>query len=343
MSDSQLGRQLGVAVQSAVANAAAYLSLVTRTNPLGSADDLLRRPDVDAMLREALDESRENALAAVQQAWWLAGAPEDATYRRLLADITRNFASLPHLHGLVRHAHASVGSREFSPGVSEPGSHPSAEAADARSAAVSSSLASWGRQAALRARMTVSSAEGLAATFAALEDARAAGGSARKTWHRDPASSSCIWCRRLDGVTISLGGSFAPYLGGPVILPRAAARKVATRAGSARFGLPVGSPIIYTHPPRLYHGDLQGPILHPFCSCRLEITRTPGSSPVPSWDGGQDGGGSRSPAPIAPASAFLAASDVRGMAEDRYLADLAFFRAAVHELGQVLRRLADGG
>lgn len=347
MAESPLGRQLGSAVTAPLAEAADYLALITAANPLGSAAALLDRADVAAVLRGALDEARANAEAFVEQAWAGTGAvPDHALYDRLMADVTRQFARLDHLRAAARAAHASVPPREFAPGVDEPGSHPSREASQRRAEAVRRAVLDWGTQVATRARMTLNSAEGLGSTAALLEaasDRLAAGERLRKRWRRNPASASCIWCRRLDGVTIALAASFAPYLGGPTVLNRGPARRVASPAGVRRFGLPAGAPIIYTHPPRLYHNDLQGPLLHPFCECRLEIVRNPGGPAVPS-SGGQDDTGSagqRLPAPAA--GGFLAASDVRAMPEGQYEADLAVLMAAAGELDRVLRRLADGG
>jgi hypothetical protein len=344
MGESQLGRQLGVAVSSPLAGAADYLALITSSNPRGSAAALLERPDVTAVLREALAEARASAEAYVEQAWLGTGAvPDHALYERLLADVARQFARLDHLRTAVRKAHASVPPREFTPGADEPGSHPSREAAGRRAEAVRRAVLDWGSQVAVRARMTLNSAEGLGSTAALLEaasDRQAAGERLFKRWRRTPQSASCIWCRRLDGVTIPLRASFAPYLGGPTVLNPGTARRVASPAGAARYGLPVGAPIIYTHPPRLYHGELQGPLLHPFCECRLEIVRTPGGPAVPS-SGGQEAAGQQNPAP-APGG-FLAASDVRAMPEGQYEADLAVLLAAAGELDRVLRRLADGG
>ena len=143
----------------------------------------------------------------------------------------------------------------------------------------------------------------------------------------------CTWCRRLDGVTIPLHESFEPYLGGPVKLPQARPRRVRTPEGERRYGMPAGSRIVYTHPPKPYRGRLQGPLLHPFCRCWLEIVRVNGLV-VPSETDDGDG--------TLPAS-FLSADDVRDMPADEYEADRAFIQAASYELGQVLRRLAGGG
>src|SRR5882757_2610259 len=98
MAESPLGRQLGVAVSSPLAEAADYLALITSSNPRGSAAALLDRPDVAAVLREALAEARASAEAYVEQAWLGTGAvPDHALYARLLADVTRQFAQLGQL------------------------------------------------------------------------------------------------------------------------------------------------------------------------------------------------------------------------------------------------------
>lgn len=334
MADS--GQQLASAVRQSIAEAAGYLALVTRNNPEGTADALLRRPDTDAVLQQALDEARSAAEELVRQAWYSTGdvTSEDETLGHLLDDIGRTFGNLAHLRGLVRHAHASVPSRRFTPGVSPPGEHPNQRAAEQRADAVRNALLGWGRQAALRSRMAVHTAEGTGAAAAVLADAierEARGERLRKRWRAHTESPSCCyWCRKLNGVTIGLRESFAPYLGGPVAMPQSTARHVATQAGERKYGLPVGRRIVRTQPPRPYHGRLQGPLLHPFCRCWLEIVRTGGNADVP-------------PNGAEPSARFVSADDVRDMPGDEYEADLAFLQAAVHELDQMLKRLAEGG
>jgi hypothetical protein len=336
---ADLEQQLASAVRSAVAEAAGYLALVTRNNPLGSADALLRRPDTDAVLHEALDESRQTAGDLVRQAWYSAGgeAGKDETLGHLLDDIGRIFGELAHLHVLVRRAHASVPQQQFVRGVTSPGQNPAQDAAEERAAAVRDALLSWGRTAALRAGMAAGLAAGAGRTAAVLADAlvrEAAGERLAKRWraHTD-SPSCCVWCRRLNGVTIGLRESFLPYLGHPVAMPQSRERHVATPAGVRRYGLPVGEKLVYTHPPRPYHGKLQGPLLHPACRCELEIVSAPGAAEIPAGGGqGEHAGGG-----------FLSAEDVRDMTEDQYQGDLAFLQAAVHQLDQVLKRLAGGG
>lgn len=331
-----LGQEIASAVRQSVAEAAGYLALVTRANPRGTADELLRRPDTDAVLLQALDEARSAAEEVVQRAWYSAGGltGEDETLGHLLDDIGKTFGDLAHLRGLVRHAHASVPRQRFTPGVNRPGEHPDQRAAEERADAVRDALLGWGRQAALRSRMAVHMAEGAGAAAAVLAGAaerEARGEVLRKRWraHTD-SPSCCYWCRKLNGVTIGLRESFAPYLGGPVAMPQSQHRHVATPAGERKYGLPVGRRIVYTQPPRPYHGRLQGPLLHPFCRCWLEIVRTDGSASVPSGD-------------VEPPVRFVSADDIQDMPEDEYQADLAFLQAAVHELDQLLKRLAGGG
>lgn len=331
-----LGQQLASAVRQSVAEAAGYLALVTRNNPEGTADALLRRPDTDAVLQQALDEARSAAGELVQQAWYSAGdvTSEDETLSHLLDDMGAIFGNLAHLRGLVRHAHASVPGRRYVPGVTPPGEHPDQRAAEQRADAVRDALLAWGRQAALRSRMAVHMAEGTgaaAAVLAAAIEREAQGEKLRKRWRAHTESPSCCyWCRKLNGVTTGLRESFLPYLGGPVAMPQSGERHVATQAGERKYGLPAGRRIVYTQSPRPYHGRLQGPLLHPFCRCWLEIVRTDGSADVPS-DRGE------------PSARFVSADDVRDMPGDEYEADLAFLQAAVHELDQMLKRLAEGG
>jgi len=334
VSNYQLEQQLGAAVRASLAEAAGYLALVTRNNPRGSADALLRRPDTDAVLTQALDEARALASDLVRQAWY---SDEDAPAQSpvltwLLDDIDRIFGNLAHLRGLVRHAHASVAGEQFTPGADTPGEHPSQRAAERRADAVRDTILNWAATAAVRARMAVSTAGGAgqtAAVLAVAERREAAGERLMKRWKAHVESPSCCyWCRKLNGVTIALKASFAPYLGGPVPLPRASWQYVRTKAGERRYGLPAGSPVAHVQPPRPYHGELQGPQLHPFCRCRLEIVRA---------------GSTRTGAePIGVPAGFIAAADIREMPEESYEASRAFLHAAAHELDQVLKRLAGG-
>src|ERR1700760_3003946 len=102
MATSGLGRQLGAAILSPVEKLAAYLSLITRANPRGSADALLARPDVAAMLTEALSEGRESAVTYIEQGWLASGAdPADPVYARLQVDVDPIFGAPGHLRDLI--------------------------------------------------------------------------------------------------------------------------------------------------------------------------------------------------------------------------------------------------
>jgi hypothetical protein len=314
MAESRLGQQLSAVVLGALAPAARYLAAVAEDMPAESLTRLLHRPDVTATLQDVLDEAREAAAAAVQQAWDDTGAPGHPALSALLRDVDRQLSSVSHLRGEILAAH-----RE--------GTGPSA------------AVLGYGRKAALRARMSLATAESMGRTEAAIADAvvsEASGQRVRKRWRAHVEKTTCcFWCRKLNGVTIGLHESFAPHLGGPVELPHQRERRVATPAGARRFRQGIGTPIVVTHPPQPYHGDLQGPGLHPFCQCWLEIVRT---SPAQAREEDED----QPPAPAAPAG-FVSAAHIRELPEARYQALVSFVSAATHELGQVLRRLAGHG
>lgn len=321
--------QVSAAVRAALAPAARYLALVTQTNQLGSADQLLARPDVDAVLLEALAEARSAASAAVQQEWQARGGPPgEPVLDHLLADVDRAYDALAHLRGLVRHAHASVPQRHFTPGQDAPGSHPSAEAAAERARAVRDAILGFAAQVALRNRLSVSVAGGAAHTAAVLAAGHArhaAGEKVLKRWTasmdgKDPRS--CHWCRKLHGVTIGLGESFLSYLGGPVDL-----------TGHGHL----------TQPPKPYRGELQGPPMHPHCLCRLEIVLEKPQAAAPKHAADQETPPAQTQETRRPGqSTFVTAAQIRAMPEPKYQSLVAFLRAALHELRQVLSRLRRG-
>ena len=239
--------QVSAAVQVALAPAARYIALVIQTNPLGSADQLLARPDIDAMLIAALEQARLAAAAVVRQEWDAAGAPDAPVLAHLLADIGRQYGSLAHLRHLIRTAHASVPQRRFVRGVTPPGASPAIEAGNERARAVRDAILGFARQAALRSHLTVVVAAAAARTTVVLAEGharRAAGEKVLKRWEARRDGKACHWCRNLDGVTIGLDESFLPYLGGPADL-----------TGHGHL----------TQPPKPYRGALQGPGLHPHC------------------------------------------------------------------------------
>lgn len=224
-----------------MAPVARYVSLIIEADPGISAGDLLSRPDVGAVLADALAEAHAAVSALVEQSW-LSRAEPDATYRSLLADAARQYAALSHLRALVRQAHASARPAE-------------------RPAAARQAVLGWARQAAIRSGLTVAVAEQAAETAATLAEAharRAAGEHVFKRWTARRDGTACHWCRKLDGVTIGLEDSFLPYLGGAADL-----------SGHGRL----------TQPPKPYRGELQGPPLHPHCRCKLMVVTeigTPG-------------------------------------------------------------------
>lgn len=313
MAVPDLEAQLSAAVQAALAPAARYVAEVMRSEPQ-PAETLAGRPDVVAVLREALGQAQDTAAELVQRAWDEENGVDEALISRLHADITRSFDALPHLRQLIRVMHRH--------GPEE----------------VQAAILAWARKAAVRARMSISYASGAARTSLVLTDAeaRASGGEAlAKRWVSRLGPGTCYWCRKLHGTTVALDADFHPHLGGPVAFPHQQERKVASEAGAKRFGLPEGTAIVYTSPPRPYHGKLLGPLLHPNCECRLEIVpgdRTGEGRPVPQ-------GPTRSQAP----AGFLSFAEIREMPEAKYRSLMAFLDAALHELGQVLGRLRKRG
>lgn len=311
---------------------AAYLALVTRNNPYGSANALLARPDVSAMLDAALAEAVGVAGAAVDAAWDESGAAETAMLGHLAEDIARLYYSPAPLQQLIREAYESIPQGQFVVGVTPPGQHPVMEAAIQRAAAISRAVLAYATQSAQRNELTVVVARTAGQTAAALEhgaELAATGQSVLKRWVAKQDDRTCIWCQFLHGTVVPLHTPFP--LPGPVALEHQVTRRVRTPAGVDRYHQGIGTRIVWTHPPRPYRGILQGPPLHPRCRCRLEIVVRGTVQEV----GGQVP--ERSPAPRV---RYLAAVDVRAMPEDRYRALLAFLRAASHELGQALHRLA---
>jgi hypothetical protein len=304
----ELEAQLSLAVQAALAPAAKYVAEVLRSEPQ-PGEALASRPDVVAVLTDALAEAQSVAAEVVQQAWDEEGGVDEVLISRLHADITRNFDSLSHLRQLIR-----VMRRR---GPEE----------------VQSAILGWARKAAVRAAMSVSYASGAARTSLVLADAEARvleGESLAKRWVSRLGPNTCHWCRKLHGVTIALDADFHPHLGGPVAFPHQQEKSVATPAGARRYGLPVGTAIVYTNPPKPYHGKLLGPLLHPRCECTLDVVRTGEDRPA------------LFPRSRAPAG-FLSFAEIRSMPEAKYRSLLAFLDAALHELGQVLGRLRRRG
>ncbi len=164
----------------------------------------------------------------------------------------------------------------------------------------------YARKAALRVFMTVQFADRHGPL---LDEIRNAPPGALKRWKAHVEKPTCChWCRSLHGVTIGVNEDFAPRIAGPAAL-----------SSTGKL----------TQPPRPYLGRLLAPPLHPHCECDLEVV-SPGQAGVPSEQAGK--GFSALP--------FLASSSIRSMSGRRYKLLIEFIRAAAHELGAVLRRLA---
>lgn len=91
-----VGVQINAAVRAAIESATQYVTLVTQANPLGSAGQLLGRPDVDAMLLEALSQAQATAQTAREAAVGrLRRAARLPVLAHLLGDVARAYDSLP--------------------------------------------------------------------------------------------------------------------------------------------------------------------------------------------------------------------------------------------------------
>ncbi len=323
-------------VREAFAYAARYIGLLVQNNPQGSVSGLLTRPDVDAVLQETLDRARETAADAVRQGWAEAGGPPHEYLSWLVDDIDRSYDALGRTRAEIRAAYASAPARHFRPGVTRPGSTPLAESARDRAEAVRRAVLGIGTAIALRNRITLEVALAAARTqreIAAGTLREESGERVLKQWwcsSDPPDDRTCHWCRILHKVAVPLHGNFP-------------AGQPADLTGHGRL----------TRPPRLYHGMLPGPPLHPGpCRCEIKIIADLPPAPegeVPSGSG--QGGAKTAAAPhqkvsgsseqsgLTGSGSLLAASDIRELPEDRYQALLHFLKAATHELGQVLGRL----
>jgi hypothetical protein len=179
--------------------------------------------------------------------------------------------------------------------------------------AVRAAIVTFSRGVALRASLTEAMAHGAGRTSAVIaegEARQAAGAVVYKRWRCRMSPTSCHWCRTLNNVTVPLDEDFRRHFGGPVDL---------------------GGHGVLTHPPRPWHGALMGPLLHPHCQCWLELV-TEDTGDIP--DSGQP--------PEEPGD-YVSAAAIRALDEDSYRALNAFLWAAIHELGQVLARVAAHG
>lgn len=323
--------ELGAEVRAAFAYAARYVSLLAANNPTGSSASVLARPDVDAVLSDALSRARETATDAIRQEWAQAGGPQAQYLTWLLDDVDRSYDALGLLRNAIRRAWSEV-----VPGPSEPGTNSTTAAGRARADVIRQAILELGDSIALRNELSLVVAQAAARSMAEIErghDLERAGSTAYKQWKCRtkpgtdiPDDRVCHWCRALHNMVVPIRSNFPA--GEPTDL-------------NGRGNM--------TRPPRTYHGVLPGPPRHPRCRCHLVIvTELTGRAVSSESSGGQEGtatvrspqagGGVVGGTPQAP-EGFLAAADIREMPEDRYQSLLAFLKAAVHELAQVLGRI----
>lgn len=308
-SAAQAAQQLSLSVRAAFAVLAEYIALVIANNPHSTMTVIFAREDVAFEIDGRTDAAKDAAEAAVRQAWHDHGGPDGLPVLEYLVADARRAYDVSQLHHLAEAAYASVPAQYFVPGITPPGETPEMDVARTRAARVRAAVEQFARRATFSNSLSIDVAAGAARTEYQLHGAAERGEVMLKRWRAHIERPTCChWCRNLDGRTIGLHEDFAPYLGPAEDL-----------TGHGRV----------TSPPRPYRGRLPGPKLHPNCQCWLEIV------PATVQPEGGQGPGQLS----APAAGFLAAADIRAMPEHRYRAMLAFLRAAVHELGQVLRRL----
>jgi hypothetical protein len=285
------------------------LSQVIRNNPLDNLTGLLHRPDVQTYLNHALASGQQTALYAVQQAWNASGmAGLGVTRQALLADVDRAYARAPQAIATAAiTAFGSIPGQHFIQGVSTPGANPEREVAAQRAQAVAEAVRHTGDGIALRNGLSIDVAgvRGRAEAVAAQAALRQqqTGEELGLRWRNSLVNPerTCPFCKALNGKVIPVGGS-------------------------GEFPHP--QQIGHHKPPRLYLGILPGPPLHPHCRCWLEIVVLSEPPPLP-----------ETPAAQAPAPVMVTSTQVQAMPEQRYNSLMSFLRAAVHELGQILRRI----
>jgi hypothetical protein len=312
---ARLSVQLVAVVNAFLSSFSRHVQLVLTSNPELDARHVLAREDVSMLLGANLLAARRTTAALIRQAWAAGGARSGSpVLARLLEDADTAFGGFPsQAEGIVRETLAAG-----QPDVA------------ARAAAA---VRNGADDLAHRLRLGLQVAPGFSHTETVLEEGRrrqATGEHVMKTWRARRDHRTCRWCLQLDGMTIPLEDEF-PH-GDPVALPQSRTRHVATPAGEEHYHRSIGQPIILTFPPRVWLGRLLGPPRHPGpCRCRIELTPVlDEEAPEPL----------RGPEPV---PHFLRASEVSEMPEAQYRGMLAFIKAAVHELGQLLRRLKGAG
>jgi hypothetical protein len=298
-----------VSLQSDVtARLAPWLNLlvsVVRNNPSGDIYDMLARPDISDLLERGLINAQVLVENALDEAW----PPGSSPYRAsLVADIARIYSTAESdLRQAAADGFRLVPQQVFVPGVSEPGSNPSMEAAQHRAQEVQRQVAVVITRLGFRNQMTADVAPVRRRGEEVLSEA--ASGLWMVKWvcrkgpDGRPDKRVCRWCRELDAMgPIPLGSEF-----------------------------PAGRPVRGMRPPRVYF-NLRCPPRHPRCRCYIILIRA---------GGGRDAeeGADQATAPLA---LFISSDDIRDIPEDRYHALTDFHRAALHELGQVIRQHRQG-
>lgn len=328
--DEALQRQVAFAVQAAFVPAERIIASVVRNSPYGKIGEILARRDVQAALADGLASAERVASIIVRRSWEASGGPADSPVReQLLRDVTATYSTAQAgLEDVVRSAFASVAPRQVEPGISVPGEQPALESARARGNLVGSAFRSEAAALGMRSRLSADVAAAASQTAAVLAEGQRrldAGEHVRKVWRSRKSPKTCRWCWQLADVMLELHQDF-PH-GEPVFLPQRRTRRVATPEGAHHFHRAIGQPIIMTHPPRPYMGVLPGPPRHPRCECWLELVTVTEEAPPPRLTEPPE------------ERHVLRASEVASLPPAQYNALTHFMRAAVHELGKLLRRL----
>ncbi len=279
------------------------LAVIVRNNPNGDVYDMLARSDVAALLESGLAEAQAMAEAALGAAW----PPGSSPYRAsLAADIARLYATAASvLRDAAAEGFRMVPQAVFVPGVTAPGVNPAMEAADRRAQALLRRVTSVAWSLGFRNEMTVSVAGVRQQGEEVLSEAAEAGTGWLVKWV----------CRKgADGRPDSRVCHWCRLLDAMPAIP------IGTE-------FPAGSPLGRSRPPRVYF-NLRCPPRHPRCRCHIILVR-PGTPAA--------AGSLVTPGPV-----YISSNDIRAMLPDRYYALTDFHRAALHELGQVIRKHRQG-
>lgn len=297
--------QLQADVQTALATFRHHLTLVIQTNP-ATADprDLLDRPDVAEALEHALSSAHNAASSAVAKA----GGQDSQYLQSIAADVDALYHdATAQVRSVASRAFSSVPQPPaFVPGVDQPGTSPVVESGQERAAAVGSALTHLASDIALRNGLSVNVAGSRAHAESVTQEAR-----------RRYEAGEDIWLEWRSQLIPDVTCPWCWRLHGQRVRP------------GQQFPHP--SQIGRRKPPRIWGGMLHGPPLHPNCRCWLVIVTGSGAEAP------------EEPAPEPPAEQFISSTDIAAMPEEKYHGLLAFLRAALHELGQMLRRLVSGG